>query len=127
MNGMNRVFLVGNLTRDPQVRQTSAGQTVCDLGLAVTERYRNKDGETVDQTCFVDIVAWARQAETCGSYLAKGKPVLVEGRLQFDQWQTDDGQSRNRLRVRADRVHFLGRPRDAADHGDAPDDAPPAG
>ena len=111
MGAMNRVFLMGNLTRDPELRQTSTGMAVSDLGLAVSEKFRNKAGEMVETTCFADIVVWGKQAEACGQYLGKGSPVMVEGRLQLDQWQTDKGEKRSRLRVRADRVQFLGRPR----------------
>ncbi len=113
MSAMNRVFLMGNLTRDPAVRHTPGGQAVSDLGLAVSERYRNKAGEMVETTCFADIVVWGNQAEACGQHLIKGARVMVEGRLQFDQWQTAAGEKRSRLRVRADRVQFLGRPRAA--------------
>lgn len=113
MAGYNRVVLVGNLTRDPQVRQTSSGTAVADIGLAANERYRNKDGEQVETTCFVDIVAWGRQAECCGQYLSKGASVLVEGRLQLDRWETEDGQKRSKMRVKADRVRFLGRAKSA--------------
>jgi single-strand DNA-binding protein len=108
---MNRVFLMGNLTRDPELRKTPSGIAVSDLGLAVSEKYRNKAGEMVETTCFADIVVWGKQAEACGQYLGKGAPVIVEGRLQLDQWQTDSGEKRSRLRVRADRVQFLGRPK----------------
>lgn len=108
MGSVNRVILMGNLTRKPEVRHTPSGQTVADLGLAVSDSYKNKSGETVETTCFADIVVWGRQAETCEQYLGKGSAVLVEGRLQFDQWQTDAGEKRSRLRVRADRVQFVG-------------------
>ncbi len=116
MSSMNRVFLMGNLTRDPRLRQTTGGQAVSDLGLAVSEKYRNKAGEEVETRCFADVVVWGRQAETCCQFLAKGAPVMVEGRLQLDQWQTESGEKHSRLRVRADRVQFLGRrvPGDAA-------------
>ena len=107
MGGYNRVVLMGNLTRDPEVRQIASGAMVCDLGLAVTEVYKNGNGENVETTCFVDVVTWRRQAETCGQYLNKGAPVLVEGRLQLDQWETSSGEKRSKLRVRADRVKFL--------------------
>ena len=110
MYGFNRVVLMGNLTRDPTVRQTPSGTSVADLGLASSESYRRRDGEDVKKTCFVDLVAWGRQAEVCGEYLRKGAPVLVEGRLQYDQWETEDGQRRSKLRVRADHIRFLGRP-----------------
>lgn len=111
MSAMNRVFLMGNLTRDPQLRHTPGGQAVSDLGLAVSERYRNKAGQVVETTCFADIVVWGRQAEACGRFLLKGARIVVEGRLQFDQWQAENGDKRSRLRVRADRVQFIGKTR----------------
>jgi single-strand DNA-binding protein len=107
MTGFNRVVLMGNLTRDPQLRQIPSGTSVAELGLATNEHYRNKSGETSEKTCFVDIITWDKQAEVCCKYLRKGSPVLIEGRLQLDQWKTDDGQNRSRLRVRADKVNFL--------------------
>lgn len=121
MISTNIVVLAGNLTRDPEVRQAGEGVTVADLGLACNERYRNKDGETVDKPCFVDVVVWGKPAEACGQYLKKGAPALVEGRLQLDQWQTKEGEKRSRLRVRADRVQFLG-----AGNGQSRADATPA-
>ena len=80
---------------------------MADLGLAVNESFKNKAGETIEQTCFVDVVAWGRQAETAAEYLKKGSPVFVEGRLQFDQWESQQGEKRSKLRVRAERVQFL--------------------
>ena len=115
MSGFNRVVLMGNLTREPRVRQLPSGTTVGDLSLAASDVRKNRDGESVETVCFVDIVAWGRQAETCGEYLRKGSPVLVEGRLQLDRWEADDGQKRSKLRVRADRVKFLGRPASAGE------------
>lgn len=128
MANLNKVFLAGNITRDPEIRYTPTGTAVTDLGLAVNESYKNKAGELVETTTFVDVVVWGRQAETCGEYLSKGSPALIEGRLQLDQWQTDAGEKRSRLRVRADRVQFLGRPR-RGEAGDAPEGggAPRAG
>ena len=120
MGTMNRVFLMGNLTRDPELRKTASGLTVSDLGLAVSDKYKNKAGEMVETTCFTDVVVWGRQAETCGQFLGKGSPVMVEGRLQLDQWQTESGEKRSRLRVHADRVQFLGRPK-RSEAGDAPE------
>jgi len=108
MSTLNRVFLMGNLTRDPEVRYTPSGTAVGDLGLAVNETYKNKAGETVENTVFVDIEVWARQAETCAEYLYKGSPVFVEGRLKLDQWENQQGEKRSKIRVRADRVQFLG-------------------
>jgi single-strand DNA-binding protein len=120
MANLNRVFLVGNLTRDPEVRYTPTGTAVSDLGLAVNDTFKTKTGETKETTTFVDIVVWGRQAETCGEYLSKGSPVLIEGRLQLEQWQTENGEKRSRLRVHADRVQFLGRPKKSGEVGDAP-------
>jgi single-strand DNA-binding protein len=111
MADVNRVFLAGRLTRDPEVRYTPSGTAVADLGLAISERYKTKEGEWEEKTVFVDVVVWGRQAETAGEYLYKGSPVLVEGRLQLDQWENQQGEKRSRIRVRADRVQFLGNPR----------------
>ncbi len=108
-NNMNRVILMGNLTRDPALRRTPTGASVADMGLAVSESYTNKEGERVEQPCFVDIVAWNKQAEACGQYLQKGSSVLIEGHLHLDQWESDKGEKRNRLRVQAECVHFLAR------------------
>jgi single-strand DNA-binding protein len=119
MGTMNRVFLMGNLTRDPELRKTPSGIAVSDLGVAVSEKYRNKAGEVVETTCFADVVTWGRQAEICSQYLTKGAPVMVEGRLQLDQWQTEAGEKRSRLRVRADRVQFLGRRAGGTDAAEA--------
>ncbi len=107
MTGYNRIVLVGNLTRDPELRTTSSGNIVTDLGMAINERHRNKAGDSSESTCFVDVVVWGRQAESCAQYLSKGSPALIEGRLQFDKWQTQDGQHRQKLRIKADRVLFI--------------------
>ena len=107
MASYNRVMLMGNLTRNPELRYTPSGSAVADLGMAVNESFKNKSGETVEQTCFVDVVVWGRQAETASEYLQKGSPVFVEGRLQFDQWESQQGEKRSKLRVRAERVQFL--------------------
>jgi len=121
MGSMNRVFLMGNVTRDLELRHTPSGTAVADMGLAVSESYRNKSGETVESTCFVDVVVWARQAETCAEYLAKGSAVMVEGSLQYDKWETENGEKRSRIRVRANRVQFVGRPRKDTASGEAED------
>ena len=110
MASYNRVLLMGNLTRNPEIRYTPSGTAVADLGLAINENFKNKAGETVEQTCFVDVVVWGRQAETSAEYLHKGSSVFVEGRLQLDQWENQQGEKRSKLRVRADRVQFLGAP-----------------
>jgi single-strand DNA-binding protein len=108
MGSMNRVYLMGNLTHDPESRKVGEDSTVTNFGLAINEAYKNKNGEEVETTCFVDIVVWGAQALACEAYLKKGAPVLVEGRLQFERWEADGGVSRTRLRVKADRVQFLG-------------------
>jgi len=107
MSGFNRVVMMGRITRDPQVRQLPSGTTVADLSLAVSERFKKKDGESAERVCFVDIVAWGRLAETCNEYLKKGSAVLVEGSLQFDRWEGTNGEKRSKHRVRASRVQFL--------------------
>ena len=126
MASYNRVLLMGNLTRNPEIRYTPSGTAVADLGLAVNENFKNKAGETVEQTCFVDVVVWGRQAETASEYLHKGSPVFVEGRLQLDQWESQEGEKRSKLRVRADRVQFLGSPAKSAEFSEAPAAAAPS-
>lgn len=125
MASYNRVLLMGNLTRNPEIRYTPSGTAVADLGLAVNESFKNKAGETVEQVCYVDVVVWGRQAETTAEYLHKGSSVFVEGRLQLDQWENQQGEKRSKLRVRADRVQFLGTPGKGAEPAEAT--APPAG
>lgn len=119
---MNRVTIAGNLTRDPVLRKTSSGVSCADLGLAVSDGYTGKNGKSTESTCFVDVVTWEKSAEACGEYLQKGAPVLVEGKLQFEQWTGKDGAKHSKLRVRADRVHFLGSPGKGAARGDRPPD-----
>ena len=129
MASYNRVILVGNLTRAPELRHAPSGTAVTNFRLAVSETFRGRqDGQTTEVVCYVDVAVWDRQAETCNQYLAKGSPVLVEGRLVYDEWKNPQGETRNRLSVRADRVQFLagsGQKRhEAAEDGPAP--APPA-
>ena len=107
MASYNRVLLMGNLTRDPVLKFVSNGNPVCEFGLAVNRRYRRQDGEMQEEVCFVDVSVWGRQAESCNQYLHKGSGAFIEGRLQYDSWQTPEGQKRNRLRVVAERVQFL--------------------
>jgi single-strand DNA-binding protein len=108
MASLNRVLLAGNLTRDPEIRRLPSGMAVGDLRLAVSEKYKNRSGAEVETACFVDVVVWDKTAENCEQYLHKGSPILVEGKLQMDEWQGKDGQKRSKLRVRADRLQFLG-------------------
>ena len=111
MADLNRVFLAGRLTRDPELRYTSGGQAVCDLSLATGRTFITKSGDKKEEVVFVDVIVWGRQAETAGEYLSKGSPLLVEGRLQFDAWETKEGEKRNKLKVLATRIQFLGRAR----------------
>jgi single-strand DNA-binding protein len=109
MASLNKVLLMGNLTREPEVRHTPSGSAVCELGLAVSRKYMSNNQEQ-EEVCFVDITVWGKQAESCGRYLEKGAPVLIEGRLQLDQWQDKtSGANRSKLRVVAERVQFMPR------------------
>ena len=112
MASFNKVILIGNLTRDPEIKYTPSGTAVGDLRMATNRRYRTADGQEHDETCFVGVTVWGRQAETCGEYLKKGAPALVEGRLKYDEWEKE-GQKFSRLSVVAERVQFLGSPRGA--------------
>lgn len=120
MASLNKVLLIGNLTRDPELRYTPSGVAVVNLRLAVNRRYRDRNSELKEDTCFVTVVAWDKQAEVCNQYLQKGRPVFIEGRLQSRSWETNDGQKRNVLEVRAERIQFLG---SAKTQGAAPDES----
>ena len=109
MASFNKVILLGNLTRDPEVRYTPKGSAVCDLGIAVNRVYTTDSGEKREEVTFVDVVLWARLAEIAGEYLKKGRPVFIEGRLQMDSWDDKQtGQKRSRLRVVAENMQLLG-------------------
>lgn len=107
MANLNRVFLIGNLTRDPELRYTPSGMAVVNLRLAANHRFKDRSGELKQDTCFINIVVWDKQAETCNQYLQKGRSVLIEGRLQSRSWKDSEGRNRNVIEVRADRVVFL--------------------
>ena len=119
MANLNRVFLIGNLTRDPELRYIPSGSAVANFGLATNRVYTTQDGERKEDVCFVDIVAWSKTAENCANYLSKGRPVFIEGRLQLDTWETEDGQKRSKLKVVADRVQFLGGRREEGAPGES--------
>jgi len=110
MASLNRVILIGNLTRDPELRFTPSGSPVAGFGLAVNRVYTNKQGEKVENVDYFNIVAWAKLAELCAEYIHKGSPVAIEGRLQSRSWETEDGQKRSAVEVVAENVQFLGRP-----------------
>ena len=128
MASLNKVFLIGNVTRDVEIRYTASGTALCTLGLAVNRRYTTNKGEERDETCFVDIDVWGKQAETCQQYLRKGAPAFVEGRLRFDQWDDrDTGKKRSRLMVNAERVQFLGSSSRSSGFSEAPEEYRSAG
>ncbi|GIK52630.1 MAG: single-stranded DNA-binding protein [Planctomycetaceae bacterium] len=106
---LNKVFLVGNLARDPDLRHTPSGTPVTEFRLAVSDSYTTSTGEKHDRTCFIDVVSWRKLAESCAEYLKKGSPVFVEGRLEQDTWETADKQKRSRIRVVAYSVQFIRR------------------
>jgi single-strand DNA-binding protein len=109
MASFNKVILLGNLTRDPEVRYTPKGSAVCDLGLAVNRNYTLDNGEKREEVTFVDVVLWARLAEIAGEYLKKGRPVFIEGRLQMDSWDDKQtGQKRTKIRVVGETMQLLG-------------------
>jgi single-strand DNA-binding protein len=109
MASLNKVLLIGNLTRDPEIRYIPSGTAVADIGVAVSRKWTGQDGQKHEETTFVDVTIWARSAELAGEYLHKGDPIFIEGRLQLDQWQDKEGQKRSRMRVVSERWQFLPR------------------
>jgi single-strand DNA-binding protein len=122
MASLNRVLLIGNLTRDPELRYIPSGAAVANLRLAVNSTFKDQAGQRKEETCFVTIVVWGKQAETCNQYLKKGRSVFVEGRLIYRSWEAE-GKTRSTMEVRADRVQFLGGPGGAS----GPREEPAAG
>jgi len=110
MASYNKVLLMGNLTKDPELRYTPQGTAVANLRLAVNRKYRTKEQELKEEVCFITAVVWNKQAETCNQYLHKGSSVLVEGRLQSRTWEDAAGAKRSVIEVRAERVQFMGTP-----------------
>lgn len=130
---INKVMISGRLTRDPELRYTPSGIAVTTLRMAVNTSFFSKEKEKREEVCYIDVVAWRRQAETCVEYLRKGSPAFIEGRLQSRSWETQDGQKRSTIEVQADRVQFLewGGDREKAPASESesapPPAAPPAG
>jgi single-strand DNA-binding protein len=116
MVGFNKVILMGNLTRDPELRYIPSGTAVATLRLAVNNRYRQGD-EWKDDVCYVDVTVWGKQAENCNEFLSKGSGVLVEGRLSYRTWETEEGQTRSKHEVVANTVRFLPKGRDLEAQG----------
>lgn len=128
---LNKVFLIGNLTRDPELRTTPKGTAICQFGIAVNRQFKDESGATRDETTFVDIEAWGKQGELVAKYLSKGSLAMVEGRLKLDQWEDkQSGQKRSKLKVVLDNVQFLtsrgggGGGGQAAEEGDRQPPAP---
>lgn len=108
MASYNKVFLMGNLTRDIELKHVAGNQAVAEIGLAVNRRYRTKEGEDREETTFVDCEAWGRTAEVMKQYLSKGRAVFIEGRLKLDQWTDKDGGKRSKMRVVVENFQFIG-------------------
>jgi single-strand DNA-binding protein len=105
---INRVVLVGNLTRDPELRHTPSGTPVCSLRLAVNTRRKDESGQWTDKPNYFDITVWGQQGENCAQYLSKGRPIAVDGRLEWREWEAQDGSKRQAVEIVADSVQFLG-------------------
>lgn len=125
MASLNKVLLIGNLTKDPELRYTPNGTAVTNLRIAVNRRFKDRTGELKEDTCFVTVTAWDKQAEICNQYLQKGRQIFVEGILQSRSWETTDKQKRSTIDVRAERIQFLGGPKGEG-AGDAAPEAPAA-
>jgi single-strand DNA-binding protein len=123
MAAINRVVLVGNLTRDPELRHTQSGMAVCSLRLAVNTRRKDETGQWVDKPNYFDITVWGNQGERCAQYLSKGRPVAIDGRLEWREWETPEGNKRQAVDVVADTVQFLGSRGDGEGGGYIPADA----
>lgn len=122
----NKVILAGNLTRDPELRYTPQGTAIAKIGLAINRRYTGQDGQTKDETTFVDVDAFGKQAEVIGQYLKKGRPVLIEGRLKLDQWDDKTtGQKRSRLGVILESFQFIDSKAGGAEGSSAPSSPAP--
>ncbi len=108
MAGYNRIIMVGNLTRDPELKQLPSGQALCRLNIATNRQFKNRQtGDLVQEVCFIDVDVWGAQADSSSKYLQKGRPVLIEGRLKLDSWQDQEGNARSKHSIVADRVVFL--------------------
>ncbi|HIB00932.1 MAG TPA: single-stranded DNA-binding protein, partial [Phycisphaerales bacterium] len=103
----NKVLLMGNLTRDPELKQTPSNQSVAQIGLALNRKFKDREGNMREETTYVDCEAWGRTAEVMAQYLSKGKPVFVEGRLKLDQWQDKEGNNRSKLKVVIESFQFI--------------------
>lgn len=122
MASLNKVFLIGNITRDPEIKYTPKGTAIADVGLAVNRNYTTESGEKREEVTFIDVTLWGRAAEIVGEYCKKGNPLMVEGRLQLDQWDDKQtGQKRSKLKVVGDNIQLLGG-RPSGGLAESPDD-----
>lgn len=114
MASFNKVILMGNLTRDPELRVTPKGTAVCQIGLAVNSTYKDKEGNSKEEVTFVDVDVFGRQAEVIAKYMSKGRPILIEGRLKLDSWESKEGDKRSKLKVVLENFQFVGSRGDGA-------------
>ncbi len=126
MPNFNKVLLMGNLTRDPEMRATPSGTAVCQFGLAVNRIYNNSNGERQEETTFVDIEAWGRQAETISKYVSKGNPLFVEGRLKLDSWENKEGEKRSKMKVVLENMQLISQRGEGGGGYSPSDSSPPA-
>ncbi len=117
MPSFNKVILLGNLTRDPELRVTTGGLSICKLGIATNRVYQTRDGERREEVTYVDVDSFGRQAETISKYMTKGRPILIEGRLKLDTWETQQGEKRSKHLVVLENFQFVGGRGDSADAG----------
>lgn len=120
MASFNKVILMGNLTRDPELRVTPKGTAVCQIGLAINSTYKDKEGNQKEEVTFVDVDVFGRQAEVIAKYMAKGRPILVEGRLKLDSWESKEGDKRSKLKVVLENFQFVGSRADSGGGGSEP-------
>ena len=125
MPNLNKVLLMGRLTREPEMRSTPSGKTVCQFGLAVNRIYNNSNGERQEETTFVDVEAWGRQAETISKYVTKGNPLFIEGRLKLDTWENKEGEKRSRMKVVLENMQLISQRGEGGGYSQS-DSAPPA-
>jgi|21_taG_2_1085346.scaffolds.fasta_scaffold22899_1 single-strand DNA-binding protein len=126
MNSYNKVIITGNLTRDPENKTTKGGVEIASFSLALNRQYKNQAGESVEETSFVDCTAFGKQAELIGQYMAKGRPMLLEGRLKQDIWQTTEGKNRSKLTVICEKFHFMDSKQDGTANANDEPNATPA-
>lgn len=125
MANLNRVLLIGNLTRDPELRVTPKGTSICQFGLAISRTFKDESGQPREEATFVDVEAWGKQGELIAKYVTKGRPLFVEGRLRFDQWEDKQTQQkRSKLKVILENFQFLGGREGGAPGAEQPDDGP---